>query len=417
MAELRIGLLTHSVNPRGGVVHTLSLADALHARGHRVTVFAPALPGQSMFRSPRCEVDLMPIDLPPDPPPSGLPPDSPTAMIASRRDAFVRHLKRRLDRHSTRHSATERFDVLHAQDGIGANALADLCDAALIDGFVRTVHHLDDFADPQVMAWQSRAFVRARQVLCISQLWCATLLREHGVSAIRVDNRVDLGRFSSRPEATDAVVAARYGLRPGGPLFLVVGGVEKRKNTLRILDAFIAFQRTRPTAQLVIAGGASLLDHRAYDGAFQATLQASGLSYGPGNAVIVTGTVPDDAMPALFRSADALLMASTCEGFGLVVLEALASGTPVVVSRIAPFTDYLQADESVDHVCWADPMSAESIAQAMQRVIDPAHRQALAQGPPAVCARFDWAASARHHEQLYCAHCASSACLERPALH
>ena len=60
-------------------------------------------------------------------------------------------------------------------------------------------------------------------------------------------------------------------------------------------------------------------------------------------------------------------MPSIREGFGMVVLEALASGTPAVVSRIAPFTEYLNADESVDHCCWADPMSAASIAEAMSR--------------------------------------------------
>ena len=64
---------------------------------------------------------------------------------------------------------TQTFDVLHAQDGIGANALADLCDASAIGGFVRTVHHLDTFADARVMAWQARAFRRASQVLCVSQ--------------------------------------------------------------------------------------------------------------------------------------------------------------------------------------------------------------------------------------------------------
>ena len=46
-------------------------------------------------------------------------------------------------------------------------------------------------------------------------------------------------------------------------------------------------------------------------------------------------------MPALYRLADALVFASLHEGFGLAVLEAMASGTPVVVSHIAPFTEYL----------------------------------------------------------------------------
>ncbi len=48
-----IALLTHSVNPRGGVVHTLELASALTALGHDVTVFVPAAPGETLFRVPR----------------------------------------------------------------------------------------------------------------------------------------------------------------------------------------------------------------------------------------------------------------------------------------------------------------------------------------------------------------------------
>jgi len=387
MHELRIALLTHSVNPRGGVVHTLELANALHDRGHAVTVLAPALPGQSMFRHPRCALELVPVN------------DAPSdlaAMVASRRAAYVKHLSRLL--------RTQRFDVMHAQDGIGGNALADLCDAGAIDGFVRTVHHLDHFADERVMEWQQRAFLRASQVLCVSRTWCDTLAREHGVPATLVHNGVDLERFSRRPEPHDAQVIARLGLRPGAPMFLAVGGIEARKNSVRLLEAFIAFHATQPDAQLVIAGGASLLDHGDCARRFQALLDASGLRRGPGESLVITGTVPDAEMPALFRAADALLMPSLREGFGLVVLEALASGTPAVVSRIAPFTEYLAADERQDHCCWADPESTASIANAMRRALAPEHAHALAQRTPAVCERFGWAASAARHELLYHAH-------------
>ena len=93
----------------------------------------------------------------------------------------------------------------------------------------------------------------------------------------------------------------------------------------------------------------------------------------------------------------------------MVVLEALASGTPVVVSRIAPFTEYLSADERDSHCCWADPLSAASIGRAMQRACDPVHRSALAQRTPALCERFSWGASAARHEQLYRAHQALAA--------
>lgn len=388
MAEARrdplaIGLLTHSVNPRGGVVHTLELADALHERGHRVTVFAPALPGQAMFRPTRCDLELVAVTQRAT---------SVVDMVATRRAAFVGHLARTL--------AARRFDVLHAQDAIGGNALADLVERGAIDGFMRTVHHLDHFDDARLMAWQERAFTAASQVLCVSRTWCDRLRADFDVLSRLVHNGVDLRRYTNRPADADATVLARHGLRPGGPMFLAVGGVEERKNTLRMLQAFLAFRASRPGAQLVIAGGASLLDHDDYGRRFDALLAASGA----GDDVLITGTVADAEMPALFRAADVLLMASLREGFGLVVLEALASGTPAVVSRIAPFTEYLPADERAGHCCWADPMSVDAIAAAMARACDPAHALALAFATPAVCERFSWAASAALHEDLYRAH-------------
>ena len=380
---LVIGLLTHSVNPRGGVVHTLELADALHERGHRVTVFAPAFAGQSLFRSTRCEFERVPVTERAK---------SVVDMVATRRAAFVGHLKRTL--------AARRFDVLHAQDAIGGNALADLVQAGAIDGFVRTVHHLDRFDDARLMAWQERAFTAASQVLCVSRTWCDRLEADFGVPTRLVHNGVDLRRYTSRPGGHDAAVVARHGLRPGGPMFLAVGGIEERKNTLRMLQAFLAFRARRPGAQLVIAGGASLLDHDDYGHRFAALLAASGAS----NDVVITGTVDDADMPALFRAADVLLMASLREGFGLVVLEALASGTPAVASRIAPFTEYLPEDERAGHCCWADPQSVDAIAAAMARACDPAHALALGFATPTVCEHFSWQASASSHEAIYRAH-------------
>ncbi|WP_295641378.1 MSMEG_0565 family glycosyltransferase [uncultured Methylibium sp.] len=382
---LRVALLTHSVNPRGGVVHTLELADALHEAGHDVTVLAPAQPGQRMFRPSRCRVELVPV---------GPAPRDLAEMVAARRDAFIAHLAPRL--------AETPWDVLHAQDGIGGNALATLRERGLIPGFVRTVHHLDHFDDARVMAWQQRAFVQARRVLCVSRTWCEILQREHGVDAALVPNGVDLRRHGRERGAADARVARRWGLRGGAaaPVFLAVGGIEERKNTVRVLQAFAAVRAVQPEAQLVIAGGASLLDHDRYGAEFTAALAASGLAVGPGRAVVITGAVPDEELPALMRAADALVMASLREGFGLVVLEALACGTPVVVSRIAPFTEYLIADEPA--VCWADPADPLAIARAMQEAAgDPRHRQALAQDVPAVCRRHSWAASALRHVALY----------------
>ena len=383
LERLDIALLTHSVNPRGGVVHTLSLADALHDRGHRVTVFAPAVPGQQMFRATRCALDLVAVEAAAR---------SVVDMVATRRAAFVACLSRQLQ--------SNRFDVLHAQDAIGGNALADLVERGEIASFMRTVHHLDVFDEPQLMAWQHRAYALASQVLCVSQGWCDRLQAEHGVSTSLVNNGVDLERYTPAARRDDDAVASRYGLRPGGPLFLAVGGVEARKNTVRTLQAFARFRATHPGAQLAIAGGASLLDHDDYARQFRTVLAGGDLRA----HVAMLGPVPDADMPALLRLADVVLMPSLREGFGLVVLEALASGTPVVVSDLAPFTEYLAPDEQQDHACWADPVDVSSIERAMRRALDPRHKLALARGTPAVCERFSWQRSARDHEVLYRAH-------------
>ena len=381
---LRIGLLTHSVNPRGGVVHTLELARALHTLGHHVTVFAPAQAGQCFFRPVPHEADLVPV---------GPAPASLADLVADRIGAFVAHLGRRL-----RH---DRFDILHAHDGIGGNALADLVDAGVIEGFVRTVHHLDPFDDARLVAWQTRSVLRAQQVLCVSPGWCQTLERDFGIGAALVANGVDCERFGRAPDARDAALAQRLGLRSGAPLFLAVGGIEARKNSVRMLEAFLQVRAVLPGAQLVVAGGASLLDHGDCARAFDALAASAGLAPGPGHALVLAGPLPDADMPALFRLADALLMPSLREGFGLVVLEALASGTPVVVSRCAPFTEYLGDSVAAGHALHADPLDAASIARAMRRAIEPARAAALALAVPPVCRRYSWAASAQRHVALY----------------
>ncbi len=389
-APLRVALLTHSVNPRGGVVHTLELAEALHAAGVQVTVMAPAAPGQRLFRALRCAVELVRIG----PQHRGL-----NEQVRARIGAYVEHLTAMRGAHRT----LDAFDILHAQDGIGGNALAELCERGMLHGFVRTVHHLDRFADAELAAWQDRAIRGARRVLCVSRTWRASLAQQYGVDADVVGNGVNLERFTPTPDTADAEVARRLGLAPGAPLVLSIGGIEPRKNTLGLLQAFLVLRRRLPRAQWALVGGASLFDHAGYRSDFAVAIAASGLAVGPGRDIVVTGTLADADMPAVLRLADVVALPSVSEGFGLVVLEALASGTPVVVSRLAPFTEYLTEDD----VHWADPLDADSITDALHAALHAASHAAwrsaarAATAAPAVCTRFSWSASAAQHLALY----------------
>jgi glycosyltransferase involved in cell wall biosynthesis len=168
----------------------------------------------------------------------------------------------------------------------------------------------------------------------------------------------------------------------------------ERKNTIAILEAFRQVRVLHGDAQLVIAGGASLLDHSGYHGRFQQALTAMG---NDANFVHVVGTIADEDMPSLYRLASTLVFPSVKEGFGLVVLEAMASGLPVVVSSIAPFNEYLGQDD----VAWCDPTHPASIAEAMLVSLMPAVRMTLSRRGHDVAARHSWTRVAAAHLPAY----------------
>jgi glycosyltransferase-like protein len=367
---LNVAILTHSTNPRGGVVHALELSDALIRCGHRATVFAPDAGGNGFFRKTLCAT----VGIPAAAIGRGV-----RSMVETRITDYLRYFEQAEHRD---------FDIWHAHDGISGNALATLKERGLIAGFARTVHHVDTFEDSTVAALQIRAIKAADRLFVVSRMWRDYLAREFALPAVTTGNGVDTARFKPETDATDAELRDHLDLPPGAPVFLAVGGVEERKNTVRLLQAFQQVWLQYPSSRLVIAGGASILDHDAYLARFTGALAHGGAS---ASAVIRTGPLRQRLMPALYRSATTLVFPSTKEGFGLVVLEAVASGVPVVTSRIAPFTEYLGDDD----VEWCDPFDVTSIASAMAQSLDPARRPALIANGAKVAARHDWACTAQ----------------------
>ncbi len=379
MQRLRIAMLTHSVNPRGGVVHAMQLAEALQDLGHDVTLIAAAEPGKNFFRATRCQTTLIPLpalngDL--------------VATVGQRIQAYIDYFSQ---------PDVETFDIYHAQDAISGCAMAQLGERGIIEGFIRTVHHLDQFDDSSLATWQSRSFMAAQQVLCVSRDWQDKLHSQHRITAVQVNNGVDTQRYSPMPQANDETLRQLLGLTRGGPIFLAVGGIEARKNTLRIFAAFRQVLQQRPDAQLIIVGGASLLNHHAYRQCFNAAVAQSGLQDGPGQSLIITGPLPDADMPGLFRLVDALVFPSLTEGFGLVVLEAIISGAPAIVSLRPPFTDYLKYQDCI----WTDPEDSVAISIAMNAAIDDFPKASLPKIAQRLSEEFSWAQSANSHLEIY----------------
>ncbi|MGU3544354.1 glycosyltransferase, partial [Methylobacterium sp. A52T] len=204
--RLRIAILTHSTDPRGGVVHALALGEALGRLGHEAVVHAPDPTGGGFFRAAQCPVISV----------AAKPVAGPAAALVGARIAdYLAHF-------ST--PAACDFDVFHAQCRISGNALATLTRRRLIPGFVRTVHRIDTFTDPRLAQWEERAILDAGRLLCVSRTWAATLAAEYGARADVVGTGVDGAAFTPDPGPEDDALRRRPGLG-GGPGLPAAGGV------------------------------------------------------------------------------------------------------------------------------------------------------------------------------------------------
>lgn len=380
--EVPVALVTYSTKSRGGVNHTLALGEALHAGGCPVLVVGLGDPAAGFFRP--AAVPTLIVPAPAVPPGAGL-----EAKVDANIDALEASLA----------DVASRFPVLHAQDCISARAAARVRDAGADATVVRTVHHVDDFDTAKLMDCQRQAILEPDHVLAVSRMWQQILAADYGVHPELVGNGVDLRRF----ESADARLARqlRQRVAPAGPLVLSVGGIEPRKGTDTLVRAIARLRgdgRTgAPPPVLAVIGGHSFQDHRWYRDKVLAGLPELGLA--AGRDVVELGTVPDREMAAWYKAADVLAFPSVKEGFGLAPLEAMAAGTPVVVSDLPVFGEWLRAGQDALSV----PVGGdEELASALRRVLtEPGLAARLRAAGRVVAARHGWDAVAAAHQRLY----------------
>lgn len=373
-SHLSIALLTYATKPRGSVIHTLELAAALTALGHQVCVYALDKEGRGFERALPHSVQLIPAQ--------AAPPDI-DALIQQRIQEFVEFLGDHPHHH----------DIYHAQDCISANALIQLRQQQHLPHVVRTVHHIEDFQSPYLQQCQDRSIRDPDLCLCVSDYWQERLTAEYQITAPRVTNGVNLERFSSTATGQESVLKQTLGLH-GSPIYLTVGGIEPRKNSIRLLTAFAQVLQQCPQAQLVIVGGATLFDYQEYRDQFFQQVQA--LQIEIGRSLILPGVMSDIDLAALYRCADAFCFPSLKEGWGLVVLEAIASMLPILLSDQPPFTEFLGRDQAV----WVNPQDPNQIAQGMLS-LDPSTDQPSIHKATDILDQYSWHQSALSHIEQY----------------
>jgi glycosyltransferase involved in cell wall biosynthesis len=250
---------------------------------------------------------------------------------------------------------------------------------------VVTIHDLAFEVFPEDFSgrtgWKYRTFTpraarSAQRVICVSGYTANDVVRRYDVDEARV--RI-IPNAPSLPIGDTPVPSPE-----DGPYLLAVGDLRPKKNLLRLVEAFARLRDEGLEHRLVLAGVDS--------GEGERVLAASG-----GEPVELTGYVSDARLDALMRGADALVYPSLYEGFGLVLVEAMARGVPVVAARATALPE--TAGDAAEYF---DPLDVTEMAAAIRRVLADAERRAelIARGYERV-SELSWTRTAEETVAVY----------------
>lgn len=266
---------------------------------------------------------------------------------------------------------------------------------------VLTIHDVSYERQPQWYPYHRdrlrRAYYRrsarsAAHILTDSEFSASEIRAAYGVAAAGI-TAAPLG-VSARFHPDSGSLPAD--LPPGiaAPFVLHVGDLHERRNLPLVLDAVLAARRqfgalpALSALSLVLAG----IDRGVADG-----LCAIADDAGAGDAVVRLGPVSEDLLHTLYRRATALVYPSRYEGFGLPVLEAMASGTPVIASRAGSIPEVLGAAGIL-----LDPDDTNGWTAAIARVAnDAAVRDRMTTDGLTRAASFTWERTARITNAVY----------------
>jgi glycosyltransferase involved in cell wall biosynthesis len=268
---------------------------------------------------------------------------------------------------------------------------------------VVTKHDMTDRRVPELLFpnWRSRllweakirlAMRRADLVFTVSETSRRDIVAAFRLPAQRVrviSDAVDPSFSPAPPGAAREDVLARYGIAANESFVLYVGGISPHKNLATLVEAFARWRTqhgARPVSLVLVGDYVADVFHSSYPG-IRDLVARSGLE----SSVRFTGFVPDADLRYFYSAADALVLPSLYEGFGLPVLEAMACGAPVIASRGGALPEVVGEAGLL-----FDALAVDQLAAALARVLGDARlRSQLIERGHTRAAQFSWDASAR----------------------
>ena len=357
---MKVAMLTYSTRPRGGVVHALKLAERLQSLGVDVTLYSLVRSddrgnARGYFRDVSAPFALLPYDWHPD--------------LATR-------LERMIESYSS--GLPKDADIYHAQDCVGGTALARMKAKDEIRAPIfRTIHHIDDFAEPRLYEFEKRAVADADHRFVVSRYWQGVLKKEYGYDSVIAYNGLDPSDFANLPERSS-----------DKPTVLFVGGLEPRKGLEYLVQAMETVIERIPEARLMAVAKTGFRGTDEWS--WFSTL---GNRLGLEEHLEFFESVSQEKLLELYSECDVLALPSKTEGWGLSLMEAMACGKPVVASRVGGVPELVR--DEVDGIL-VEPGDVRGLAGALTRLLeDPDLRRSMGVAGQNRVLEFSWDATAR----------------------
>ena len=257
---------------------------------------------------------------------------------------------------------------------------------------VVTIHDLGYLHEPDAhtdwsrryLDWSTRWSVHAaRHVVAISESTRQDLIDRYRVRPDRISVIYHGVDEQFRPAGKASIAHARraIGIEPDDRFVLFVGTLQPRKNLARLIEAFEVIADEQPDLKLVLAGRRGWkmdeIDYAIATSRHRAR-------------IMLPGHVADADLPALYTSAEVVVLVSLYEGFGLPALEAMACGAPVLVSNRGSLPEV--TDDVAINI---DPLDVNAIVAGLRRLLLPAERTRRSTQGIEHAARFTWQKSGR----------------------
>lgn len=228
------------------------------------------------------------------------------------------------------------------------------------------------------------AIRHATRTLAVSDLF-ATAIRPYATGPVQ---SLPHG-YQPDPVLPEIEEAARLRLRKTGPNLLFVGHLEPDKGESYLLHAVGMLANDWPGLTLHMVG----------DGPLRSELETLASRLGIASLVMFHGWLPHATVLALMRHVDLFVLSSVMEPFGIVVVEALNEGCPVVATTACGSAMAVEQGRSGFVV---QPADSQALAEAMRRILaDPALKESLRLGAKGAGAKYRWDRIVKRFEQVY----------------